>query len=177
MDEQIRKRLRWVKLYEEVKNAGVVCRRCGISRPSLRKWLKRYANQKSEGLLEQSRRPKRSPARKVNEQLKDRILELRGRRLGARRIRNELQRLFSQSLSLATIHKVLVSAGAKPLVRIRRKEQYKIYSRPVPGDRIQMDTCKIGPGLCQYTAIDDCTRYRVLALSIKGALAQILCFS
>ena len=27
-----------------------------------------------------------------------------------------------------------------------------------------MDTCKVGPGLYQYTAVDDCTRYRVLAL-------------
>jgi transposase-like protein len=27
-----------------------------------------------------------------------------------------------------------------------------------------MDTCKIAPGLYQYTAIDDCTRYQVLAL-------------
>ena len=25
-----------------------------------------------------------------------------------------------------------------------------------------MDTCKIAPGLYQYTAVDDCTRYRVL---------------
>jgi transposase InsO family protein len=27
-----------------------------------------------------------------------------------------------------------------------------------------MDVCKIAPGLYQYTAIDDCTRYRVLGL-------------
>nr|AAG37049.1 unknown [Escherichia coli] len=27
-----------------------------------------------------------------------------------------------------------------------------------------MDTCKIGPGLYQYTSVDDCTRYRVLRL-------------
>jgi putative transposase len=27
-----------------------------------------------------------------------------------------------------------------------------------------MDTCKIAPGIYQYTAIDDCTRYRVLGI-------------
>jgi transposase-like protein len=147
MDEQIRKRLRWVELYEEVRNTGIVCRRCGMSRPTLRKWLRRYAKQKDGGLYEHSRRPKRSPAQKVNEHIKERILELRKKQLGARRIQNELQRLFAQSLSLATIHKVLVTAGVKPLIRIRRKTGYKIYSRPIPGDRVQMDTCKFGPGL------------------------------
>lgn len=34
----------------------------------------------------------------------------------------------------------------------------------MPGDRIQMDVCKIAPGRYQYTAIDNCTRYKVLAL-------------
>lgn len=32
------------------------------------------------------------------------------------------------------------------------------------GDRVQMDTCKVAPGIYQYTAADDCTRYRVLAI-------------
>lgn len=27
-----------------------------------------------------------------------------------------------------------------------------------------MDVCKIAPGIYQYTAIDDCTRYKVLRL-------------
>ena len=31
--------------------------------------------------------------------------------------------------------------------RVRHKP--KRYSRPVPGDRVQMDTCQIRPGLCQ----------------------------
>ncbi|WP_241025535.1 DDE-type integrase/transposase/recombinase, partial [Burkholderia sp. Ac-20384] len=42
--------------------------------------------------------------------------------------------------------------------------QPKRYSRPVPGDRVQMDTMKIARGAYQYTAIDDCSRFRVLAL-------------
>jgi hypothetical protein len=29
-------RLGWVRLYEQVGHAGLVCRRCGISRPTLR---------------------------------------------------------------------------------------------------------------------------------------------
>ena len=40
MDREIQQRLQWVRLYEETGNAGLVCHRCGISRPTLRKWWK-----------------------------------------------------------------------------------------------------------------------------------------
>ncbi len=39
-----------------------------------------------------------------------------------------------------------------------------------------MDTCKIAPGLYQYTAIDDCTRIRVLALYKRRSAANSLLF-
>ena len=47
MDREIQMRLGWVQLYEETQNAGFVCRRCGVSRPTLRKWIRRY---KANGL-------------------------------------------------------------------------------------------------------------------------------
>ena len=42
MDHQKHSRLQWVKMHLETKDAGLVCRRCGVSRPTLRKWVKRY---------------------------------------------------------------------------------------------------------------------------------------
>jgi hypothetical protein len=39
-----------------------------------------------------------------------------------------------------------------------------------------MDTCKIGPGRYQYSAVDDCTRIRVLALYPRGTAANTLSF-
>jgi transposase InsO family protein len=39
-----------------------------------------------------------------------------------------------------------------------------------------MDTCNIVPGLFQYTAIDDCTRFRVLALYPKRTAQNSLVF-
>ncbi len=39
-----------------------------------------------------------------------------------------------------------------------------------------MDTCKIGPGLYQYTSVDDCTRYRVLRLYSRRTAANTLDF-
>ncbi len=35
-------RLGWVKLYEQFGDAGVVYRRCGITRLTLRKWWRRH---------------------------------------------------------------------------------------------------------------------------------------
>ena len=45
-----RTRLGWIRLYERVRNAGLVCRRCGISRPTLRKWWRRYQAEGEAGL-------------------------------------------------------------------------------------------------------------------------------
>jgi transposase-like protein len=38
----VKTRLGWVRLYEQLGDFGLVCRRCGISRPTLRKWWRRY---------------------------------------------------------------------------------------------------------------------------------------
>ncbi len=177
MDREIRARLRWVKSYEETGDAGLVCRRCGISRPTLRKWSRRYKAEGLAGLESRSRRPKTSPARKITREDEKRILALRvKRRLGSRRIQNELKRLYSCSLSLATIHKVLRKHQVKPLKRKRRILNPRRYSRPIPGDRVQMDTMKVAPGLYQFTAIDDCTRYRVLGLYPRRSASHTLTF-
>jgi transposase InsO family protein len=163
MDRGIAARLRWVRMYQETGNAGLVCARCGISRPTLRKWLRRYGEAGEEGLCSQSRRPLNSPNRKVTEADRATILRLRTEHKGARRIQNELRLHEQRELSLATIHKILCEACVKPLIRSRRPAQAKRYSRPVPGDRVQMDTMKIARGVYQYTAVDDCSRFRVLA--------------
>ena len=39
-----------------------------------------------------------------------------------------------------------------------------------------MDTCKIAPGIYQYTAIDDCSRYRVLDVFNRRSAANTLIF-
>lgn len=106
MNREIEPRLQWVKLYETSGDAGFVCRRCGISRPTLRKWWRRYLAQGIAGMESHSRRPKRSPSTKTGTCEVALILELRSQRnLGARRIQIELKRLHSISLAIATIHK------------------------------------------------------------------------
>jgi transposase InsO family protein len=163
--------------YEETRDAGLTCRRCGISRPTLRLWFQRYQEKGITGLISQSRRPHSSPARKVFKQEGEWILSLRKRRLGARRIRSELKRNYSCSLSLATIHKVLVIHEQNILEARRIKQKGKQrYQRPIPGERVQVDVCKIRPGLYQYSAIDDCTRFRILAVYPRRTVSNSVAF-
>lgn len=178
MEPKIKMRLQWVQLYQTSQNAGLVCRRCGISRPTLRKWVRRYEQLGLDGLQDHSRRPKSCPPKKVFEQQKQWVLELRHkRRLGARRIQNELVRLPGFHTSLATIHKVLTQAGVQPLRATRRSRKHqRRYQKEIPGERVQMDICKIAPKLYQYTAIDECTRLKVIQLYLNKSAASTVAF-
>ena len=73
----LRARLRWIKTYERTGHAGLTCRRCGISRPTLRKWWRRYQAEGKDGLQSRSRRPHTSPSRKVTKQVAEEIMRLR----------------------------------------------------------------------------------------------------
>ena len=160
----IQARQQWIELYQQTQNAGLVCRRCGISRPTLRKWWRRFQQHGDEGLSSHSRRPSNSPQRKLDGPKEALILDLRRtRQLGPQLIQAELLRLHNCRLSTSTIWKVLYRNQAKPLQR-RRRAKPKRFSRKVPGECVQLDTRKIAPGIYQYTAVDDCTRLRVLGI-------------
>lgn len=177
MQSEEKTRLQWVKLYEKTQDAELVCLRCGISRPTLDKWLRRYYRHGEAGLKSLSRRPGLSPRKKITPQHEQWILELRKRRLGTRRIQNELKREYECALSRQTIHKVLTKNKVKPLVATKRvRKSFKRYEKDLPGERIQIDTCKIAPGIYQYTAVDDCTRLRVLAIYTTRSVANSLLF-
>ncbi len=97
--------------------------------------------------------------------------------MGARRLQSELRRNHGIRLSLATIHEVFEGHDVPPLQRsLPNRKTVARYSRPIPGDRIQMDTCKIAPGVYQYTAVDDCSRCRVLAVYSRRTAANTLDF-
>src|SRR3954453_14911379 len=177
MGTEIGKRLRWVQSVEQGKSCGQVCLQCGISRPTLRKWVERYRAAGPDGLLSKSRRPHRWPASKVSEHERAWIAELRQRGLGSRRIQSELKRNYDLELSRPTLEKVFRSLEPRPrLARKMTRKHLKRYAKEIPGERVQMDTCKIAPGLYQYTAIDDCTRIRVLAVYKRRSAANWLLF-
>ena len=163
--ETLKARRTWVETYRQTGDAGLTCRRCGVSRPTLRKWARRFAADGEAGLYSKSRRPHKLADSKRTPELTRRVLALRRERnLGSTRMQAELLRLDGTRLSTSTIHRVLADAHVKPLRRPKRPKKPTRYSRPNAGDRVQIDTMKVAKGLIQFTAIDDCTRMRVLAL-------------
>jgi transposase InsO family protein len=106
------------------------------------------------------------------------ILKLRAtRQLGAKRLCNERLRLQEIVLSPPTVQKILNRHRQGRLIaRPTWRKQPKRYNRPVPGDRVQVDVCKIAPGLYHYAAVDDCSRYRVLGVYTHRTAASTLRF-
>jgi transposase-like protein len=76
MTDEIQARLRWVNLYLETENAGLICRRCGISKPTLRLWVGRHKKDGIEGLRSKSKRPAKTPEKKVTPQIEQWVLNL-----------------------------------------------------------------------------------------------------
>lgn len=160
-----RARLSWVRMYEETKDAGLTCRRCGISRPTLRKWWTRFQAKGKLGLVSESPQRLNLPEKKVTPEREELILRLRReRKIGAKSLQSELERHHDLKLSTATIWEVLHRHKVALLRKPKIPEVPLRHNRPLPGDRVQMDTCKVGKNLFQFTAVDDCTRLRVLGV-------------
>ena len=162
-------------MYHEIMNAGVVCDRFGISRPTLIKWVMRYNEKGMEGLSDKSKHPINSPNTKVNDDIEKVILSLRNQRnIGARRTQSELLRLHGIKLFLASIHKVFTRNRVQSLRRYKRRKRFKRYSMKTLGARVQIDIMKLAPNFYQYTAIDDCARYRVLRVYSRRTANNIM---
>ena len=76
-DRAERQRRSWIEAYRSLGDAGAVCRRFGVSRPTLRKWLRRFEQEGEAGLRARSRRPRHSPSLKVDETLEPLVIGIR----------------------------------------------------------------------------------------------------
>lgn len=101
----------------------------------------------------------------------------KNRHLGVKRISSELFRLHEISLSPPTVQKILNRNGKRHLPnKLKRRKHPKRYNRPIPGDRVQADVCKIAPGIYHNAAIDDCTRYKVMGIYPRRTAANTIKF-
>jgi transposase InsO family protein len=88
---------------------------------------------------------------------------------GASRTRIWLERVHHVRVATETIQRVFRDIGIPHLVKTRRRrpKQLKLFEKERPGDSVQVDVKVVARGRSkwfQYTAIDDCTRVRVLRL-------------
>ena len=169
------RRLAILRHAEEVTgDVSLTCRYFGITRQTYYIWLRRYEQLGPEGLRERSRRPLVSP-NATKAEVVGKILYLRQHyHFGPHKIAMYLKRYHEITVSPSGVWRILKRADMSRLPSSQRykrhKERWKRYEKAQPGHSVQVDVKFIEPikGVrkkhYQVTAIDDCTRLRVLKI-------------
>lgn len=173
-EQRIRQRSAWFAEAERVGSVTVACRRRGISRKTYDTWRRRFAESRGarQALRDRSRRPHR-PRRQVTNALR-RLRRVRQQtRLGPARLRALLLAAHGRHVpSTATMAKILRQAGLTRRRRATPKRSRRTFVVPRPGDLVPLPLdVQCVPylvesrRLSQDTAIDCCTRLRVVSFS------------
>ena len=169
----VKHRLAILRHVEEVTgNVSQTCRYYGISRPTFYKWLRRYEEKGLDGLRDRSRRPRYSP-NATSAEVVGKIIYLRQNyHFGPAKIAMYLKRYHDIAISSSGVWGILVRLELNRLPSSQRHKTYekrwKRYEKQQPGHAVQVDVKFITPiggagkRFYQFTAIDDCTRLRVL---------------
>ena len=158
-----------LKLLQAATSAGNVARTCrhfGISRKTFYKWRQRHGEHGDAGLADRARAPRHSP-RATSADVVSKILYLRQHyHFEPGKIAAYLKRFHGVSVACASVHRMLQRHG----MNRRHAHRWTRYEKAQPGHRLQVDVKFLEriPGtrtrLYQFTAIDDCTRIRVLKI-------------
>jgi transposase InsO family protein len=176
-DRQVRHRLAILRHAEEVTgNVSMTCRYYGITRQSFYVWKRRFDELGEEGLRDRSCRPKVSP-RATHVDVVGKILYLRQHYyFGPAKIAMYLKRYHDVDVSPSGVWRILKRLDLNRLPASQRYKRldrrYQRYEKQLPGHQVQIDVKFIAPipGVTprkkyyQFTAIDDCTRLRVLRI-------------
>jgi transposase len=165
-------RSRFLQEAAAMQNVARVCRRFGISRKSFYKWKRRHTEHGDAGLCDRPRTPQRSP-RATAREVVSKILYLRQHyHFGPGRIADYLKRFHRISIARSSVHRILGRHGVQRLPANQKHrphgQRWQRYEKPQPGHRLQVDVKFLEripdsrTRLYQFTAIDDCTRIRVL---------------
>jgi transposase InsO family protein len=167
------RRLAIIRHAEEVTgNVAQTCRYYGISRQTFYAWLRRYEEKGLEGLRDRSSRPHVSP-NATSAEVVGKIIYLRqSYHFGPEKISMYLRRYHELSISPSGVWRILKRLDLNRLPSSQRhkshQKRWQRYEKPQPGHRVQVDVKFITPigaqgeRFYQFTAIDDCTRIRVL---------------
>jgi|SRR5687768_15092525 len=180
MDEReqqrkVRHRLAILRHAEEVTgNVAATCRYYGISRQCFYKWKRRYDELGEDGLRDGSSAPLHSP-NQTKAEIVGKIIYLRSNyHFGPQKISMYLRRYHDIEISPSGVWRILKRLDMSRLPASQRykrhKDRWKRYEKALPGHRVQVDVKFIEPiggsrkKHYQFTAIDDCTRIRVLRI-------------
>jgi transposase InsO family protein len=169
------RRLAIIRHAQEVTgNVSLTCRYFGITRQAFYKWLRRYEEHGLEGLRDRSRRPRVIP-HATKPEVVSKIVYLRQHyHFGPHKIAMYLKRYHDIEVSASGVWRILKRLDMSRLPASQRYkrhiDRWKRYEKPLPGHRVQIDVKFIAPlsgsrkKHYQFTAIDDCTRIRVLRI-------------
>jgi transposase InsO family protein len=170
-----KRRLAILRHAEEVTgNVALTCRYYGISRQCFYTWKRRYGARGLDGLRDRSHRPQVSP-NATRTEVVGKIIYLRQHyHFGPARIAMYLKRYHDIQISNSGVWRILKRLELNRLPASQRYKRHdrrwKRYEKPLPGHRVQLDVKFIAPlpgsrrKYYQFTAIDDCTRLRVLRI-------------
>jgi len=167
---QYRLRVRYrlmVLEYATVHGPTGAARRYGVCVRTVRRWRGRWRAEGLAGLV--PRYPRRRSSRLRPEVIEHIRHAREALHYGAARTRLWLLRVHQVRLAMRTIQRVFGDLGLPYLRRTRKRapRQLKLFEKAEPGESVQVDVkfVKIaGQWAFQYTALDDCTRFRVLRL-------------
>jgi len=174
-ERRARHRLAIIRHAQEVtNNVAKTCRYYGITRTAYYKWLHRYEAGGFEALKDGSSRPHHSPKTTQAEVVGKIVYLRRTYHFGPHKIAMYLARYHDITISPSGIWRILKRLDMSRLPRSQRYrrhvDRWKRYEKPEPGMRVQVDVKFIAPlpgtrkKHYQFTAIDDCTRIRVLRI-------------
>lgn len=156
-------------------NVSSTARFYRVSRQSVHRWIARWDGS-LESLMDRSHRPKSHPSQQTAEEIAKVLnVQRHNKRLGLICLWVHLKMNHSYRRTPTALYKLLRREGILPGPRKRARRKPKPYEPIlVPGERIQMDVkyvpkqCLIGglstKRMYQYTAIDECTRWRHIAV-------------
>lgn len=185
-DFAIRARYAWFVQRGRFGSVKELCRYFHISRKTYYKWKRRLeeAGGDEQALADRRRVPKGSP-RRTPAGLEQRICRYKKRTgYGPYRIWLHLGLNKSKALSVYGVYRVLVRSGLHAPKKRRRKKPLRAYTRPNPGDKVQIDAMYVrwrDRWVYQWTAIDVCTRLQVAQVTdefhstaARDFLAQVM---
>jgi transposase InsO family protein len=178
LTRRAKRRLAVLRHAEEITgNVALTCRYYGISRQVFYKWRQRYEQHGLDGLRDRSHCPRVSP-NATRTEVVGKIIYLRQHyHFGPAKIAMYLRRYHDIQISHSGVWRVLKRLDLNRLPASQRYKRHdrrwKRYEKPLPGHRVQIDVKFIAPLAgsrrkhYQFTAIDDCTRLRVLRIYPK----------
>jgi putative transposase len=190
LSKEARVRLSWLSHYKAHGNATMTSRRFGISRSTLHKWCRRYAERGPRGLEDLSRAPHKRRTPTVRWQTVDLVVKIRKEQpaWSKHKIAVILARDHGTTLSASTVGRILKRKGLYEVRKSRKRSKAakKAYARlraewwmknAFPGCLVQVDTKHPWMGnqkVYQFTAIDCFSRLAFcrVSRSISSASAR-----